>query len=100
MDFIEGLSKFEGKDVILVVVDRLTKFAHFISLTHPFTTQEVARVFLDTVAKVRWIPKSIVSDRDKVFYKLFLARAIQEPRVRVSNVNNMSPGDRWADQEG
>lgn len=34
MDFIEGLLKSEGRDNILVVVDRLTKFAYFIGLTH------------------------------------------------------------------
>lgn len=43
MDFIEGLPKSKGRDAILVIVDRLTKFAHFVSLTHPFKAQEVAR---------------------------------------------------------
>lgn len=64
MDFVEGLSKSEGKDSILVVVDRLTKFAHFIGLTHPYTAQEVARVFLDRVVKLHGTPKTIISDRD------------------------------------
>ena len=37
MDFIERLPKSEGRDVILVIVDRLTKFAYFISMTYPCT---------------------------------------------------------------
>ena len=38
LDFIEGLPKSKGKDGILVVVDRRTKYAYFIPLSHPFTT--------------------------------------------------------------
>ncbi|KAL0395989.1 UNVERIFIED_CONTAM: Transposon Ty3-I Gag-Pol polyprotein [Sesamum calycinum] len=71
MDFIEGLPKSEGKDCILVVVDRLTKYAHFIALTHPFSTESVARTFMDSVYKLHGLPVNIFSDRDKVFTGVF-----------------------------
>lgn len=71
MDFIEELPKSKGKDTILVIVDKLTKFAHFISLTHPFSASEVARLFLDSVGKFHGIPKRVVSDRDKIFTSSF-----------------------------
>ena len=70
IDFIEGLPKSERNDSILVVVDRLTKFAHFIGLTHPYTAQEMARVFLDQVVKLHGTPKSIISNCDKIFTSL------------------------------
>jgi transposase InsO family protein len=67
MDFIEGLPRSKGKDVILVVVDRLTKYAHFLTLTHPLTTHQVATLFMDNIFKLHGPPKVIVSDRDKIF---------------------------------
>lgn len=67
MDFITGLPKSEGKSVIMVVVDRLTKYAHFCALSHPFKASTVATAFMETVQKLHGNPKIIVSDRDPIF---------------------------------
>ena len=71
MDFIKGLPKFKEFIVIFVVVDRLTKCAHFLQLSHPFTALFVAQTFFDHVYKLHGLPKSIISDRDKIFISNF-----------------------------
>ena len=45
MDFIEGLTKSNGYSVILMVVDMLTKYAHFIPVKHPYTAITIAQAF-------------------------------------------------------
>ncbi|XP_071714207.1 uncharacterized protein [Rutidosis leptorrhynchoides] len=70
MDFIEILPLSMGKTVIFVVVDRLSKYAHFTPLAHPFTAAHVAKAFLDTIYRLHGLPKVIVSDHDKVFLSL------------------------------
>jgi hypothetical protein len=71
MDFTDGLPVPGGYSVILVVVDRLTKYAHFYPLKHPYSTASVSTVFLNNVVKLHGLPRSIVSDRDKVFTSAF-----------------------------
>jgi hypothetical protein len=53
--------------VILVVVDKLTKYAHFIPLAHSFTALQVAQAYMKDIYKQHGLPKSIISDRDKIF---------------------------------
>jgi hypothetical protein len=67
IDFIEGLPKVAGKLVILRVVDRFSKYAHFIPLDHPYTAASVARAFFDGIVCLHGFPSSIVSNRDPVF---------------------------------
>ena len=71
MDFIGGLPNSQGKNTILVVVDRLSKYAHFIALAHPYSALTIAQLFLDHIYKLHSLPKSIVSDRDPVFVSNF-----------------------------
>lgn len=57
MDFVEKLPLSQGKDTILVIVDRFSKFTHFIALKHPFTAPKVAQVFLEEIFKLYGIAK-------------------------------------------
>jgi hypothetical protein len=67
MDFIEGLPKSKTYNTILVVIDKLTKYGHFIPMSHPYTALTVAQIYLDNVYKLHGMPMKIISDRDRVF---------------------------------
>jgi len=52
-------------------VDRLSKYAHFLPLSHPFTASTMAQLYFDNVFKLHGVPKTIVSDIDRVFVSQF-----------------------------
>lgn len=67
LDFVEGLPPSGGKHCIMVVVDRLSKNAHFIPLSHPYTAIEVAQAYLDNIFRLHGMPEVVISDRDPTF---------------------------------
>lgn len=67
MDFITGLTPSRGYTLIMVVVDRLSKYAHFAPLPTKFDALRVAHLFINTVVRHHGFPKTLVSDRDSVF---------------------------------
>nr|KYP60178.1 Transposon Ty3-I Gag-Pol polyprotein [Cajanus cajan] len=71
MDFITHLPNSHGHTVIWVIVDRLTKFSHFLALPTKFSTPALAAHFSVEIVRLHGVPKSIVSDRDRLFLSLF-----------------------------
>lgn len=83
MDFVEGLPKVGGKSVLFVVVDRLSKYAHFIPLAHPFTAVSLAQVFFTNIYRLHGLSESIVSDRDLIFTGTFWRELFRLCGVRL-----------------
>lgn len=71
MDFIVGLPPSQGFTAIMVVVDRLSKYAHFGALKTGFNAPKVFLLFVDTVVKLHGFPKKLLSDRDYIFMSDF-----------------------------
>lgn len=71
MDFIVGLPNCKGKSVIMVIVDGLSGYAHFILLSRPYNVATIAQLFIENVFKLHGMPNSIVSDSDPMFISFF-----------------------------
>lgn len=54
-------------NAILVVIDKFTKYGHFIPLAHPFTAIQIAQLYMDDVYRLHGLPQVLISDRDKIF---------------------------------
>ena len=71
IDFILGLPRSTGYDTILMVVDRLSKYSHFILLKHHYTGRSIAEIFVKDIVCLHGIPKPILGDRDPLFMSKF-----------------------------
>lgn len=71
LDLITGLPLSNSFDGILVVVDRLTKMAHFVPCNSNLDSQTFARLYRDSIFRLHGLPDSIVSDRGTIFTSSF-----------------------------
>lgn len=71
MDFVNEFPTSKGRSVIMVVLDRFSKFAHFVAMQHPYTAPKVAQIFIEEIFSLYGLPKAIVSDRNAIFLSAF-----------------------------
>ena len=68
MDFVTHFQRTSRKhDVVLVIVDQLTKSAHFLAVRMTFTLEEFCRLYIWEIVRLHGVPVSIVLDRDARF---------------------------------
>jgi hypothetical protein len=73
MDFIVGLPLMTRRhDSIFVVVDTLTKSAHFIPVCTMYQALNIARIFVNEIVRLHGVPRKIISDRGSIFTGMFL----------------------------
>ena len=100
LDWITNLPPSHYHDAILVVVDRLTKQAHFIPTTKSMAAPAVATLFVQHVVRVHGLPDTLVSDRDPVVTSHFWRRLLELCGVRANRSFCLPPADRWANGAG
>jgi len=88
MDFVVGLPRTpRGLDSIWVIVDRLTKYAHFIPINIRFSLEKLTSLYISEIVKLHGVPSSIVSDRDPRFTSRFLEslKRVLGTKLRLSS---------------
>src|SRR4051812_7494845 len=92
MYFITGLPRTRsGYDLIWVVVDRLTKVAHFIPVKTTYTSAKLAKIYMSTIVCLHGVPKSIVSDRGTQFTLHFWRQLHESLGTRLEFSTNFHP---------
>ncbi|KAK9070431.1 hypothetical protein SSX86_010833 [Deinandra increscens subsp. villosa] len=91
MDFITRLPPSRGKTDVWVIVDRLSKFAHFIALPRHYTAASLASVFMREIYRLHGLPKTIVSDRDPIFISRFWKELFKQVGTKLCHSSAYHP---------
>lgn len=91
MDFIDRLPMSDGKDKIFVVVDRLTKYAHFMAVKRTKSTKQIAKIFCKDIYKLHGLPKVIVSDKDVRFKGNFWKEFCNQAGITLNMSSSYHP---------
>ncbi|KAL1294127.1 hypothetical protein AAHE18_19G119900 [Arachis hypogaea] len=96
MYFITALPQSHGYTVIMVVIDRLTTFSHFIPSKHDFDSRSVVEAFIRNIVKLHGFSNSIVSDRDRIFMSHFWQRLfkLQGTTLSMSSAYHLQTDDK------
>jgi hypothetical protein len=89
LDFVEGLPKSSKYDTILVVIDKFSKYGHFIPLSHPYTAQTVAQLYVDNVYKLHGLLSEI--DRDMIFTSALGQELLQAVDIKMNTTTAYHP---------
>ena len=96
MDFIMGLPLTQqGHDSIWVIVDRLTKSAHFVPVNTRYHAKRYAKLYVSQVMRLHGIPRTIISDRGPQFIACFwehLHQALGTKLIRSSAYHPQTSG--------
>jgi len=99
MDFIEGLPTSDHYNGLLVVIDKFSKYGHFIPLKHPFTALQVAQLFMNYVYKQHGLPKTIISYRDRVFTSSVWQQLFRLSDTKLMMSSSYHPQtNKWTDR--
>jgi hypothetical protein len=91
MDFITGLPRVQGRDCIFVVVDRLTKFAHFFTIPTDYKAIQVAELFFREVFRLHELTRQTVSDRDGCFINAFWQEFFRLAGIELATSTSYHP---------
>ena len=95
MDFVLGLPKTQrGNDKIFLVVERFSKMEHFIPCYKTSDVTHIANLFFKEIVRLHGLPKSIVSDKDKISWS-FIEELVEETWHKIKFQFNLSPTNRW-----
>jgi hypothetical protein len=98
MDFIGGLPRTQsGYNSIWVIVDRLTKVAHFIPVRTTYSRPQLEELYMSRIVYLHGVPKEIVSDRGTHFTLKFCERLHETLGYPIALQFCLSPSDRWSD---